>query len=84
MTKDTMRALEIITPIAEELGITIEADDSILYVNNVKIAISCNSTWATLYEFIGYLITEYDREFRSIGLTDTQNENIKRSWYKNR
>lgn len=84
MTKDTMRALEIITPIAEELGITVEADDSILYVNSVKIAISCNSTWATLFEFIGYLITEYDREFRSLKLTESQLENIKRSWYRSK
>ena len=81
MTQDTAKALEIIIPLADELGIRVEADDEKLYVNDTQIAISLNSTWATVFEFIGYLITEYNTEFRPINLTDKQLETIRRSWY---
>lgn len=84
MTQDTAKALEIIIPLADELGIRVEADDERLYVNNTQIAISLNSTWATVFEFIGYLITEYNTEFRPINLTDKQLETIRRSWYTQR
>ena len=84
MTKDTERALEIITPFAYELGLRVEADDERLYVDNTQIAISCNSTWATVFEFIGYLITEYNTEFRDINLSKKQLETIRRCWYTER
>lgn len=84
MTQDTAKALEIIIPFADELGIRVEADDEKLYVNNTQIAISCNSTWATVFEFIGYLITEYNREFRPFDLTEKQLETISRCWYTQR
>ena len=81
MTQDTAKALEIIIPLADELGIRVEADDEKLYVDNTQIAISYNSTWATIFEFIGYLITEYNREFKSFNLTDKQLDTIRISWY---
>ncbi len=80
MTNDTRRALEIIKPIADELCISVKADDRLLYVDGVGIGISCNSTWATLWEFIGYLTIMYDYKFRQIRLTDKQLTAIKRYW----
>lgn len=82
MTKDTEKALEIIEPIAKELNIEVSADDDFLYINNDGgIGISCNSTRATLMEFVGWLIYYYDRIFRDIKLTDEQLEIIRTFWY---
>ena len=54
MTKDTERALEIIAPIAKELGVKVTADDNLLYINNDGgIGITFNSTRATVLEFVG-------------------------------
>lgn len=81
MTEDTKRALEAIKPLADELGITLDADDKILYVDNIGIGIACNSTWATLMEFIGYLfLNEYDALFRNTEMTVEQNDIIRRFW----
>ena len=59
MTEDTRRALEIIKPIADELGITVSADENWLFCEYhgmlQPIAITFNSTYATLKMFIGYL-----------------------------
>lgn len=55
MTSDTKRALEIITPMAKALNIKVTADDSFLYCNGQAIGIGCNSTYATIKEFIGYV-----------------------------
>lgn len=55
MTSDTKRALEIITPMAKELNIKVTADNSFLYCNGQAIGIGCNSTYATIKEFIGYV-----------------------------
>lgn len=82
MTKDTERALEIIEPIAKELHIEVSADDDYLYINNDGgIGITCNSTRATLMEFVGWLIYYYDRIFRDIKLTEEQLEIIGTFWY---
>ena len=54
MTEDTKRALEIIQPIAKELNINVSADSHCLYCNGQAIGIACNSTYATLNEFLGY------------------------------
>lgn len=81
MTEDTKRALEAIKPLADELGITLDADDKILYVDNIGIGIAYNSTWATLMEFIGYLfLNEYDALFRNTEMTVEQNDIIRRFW----
>lgn len=55
MTEDTKRAIEAIEPIAKELNIKVSADESFLYCNGQAIGIGCNSTYATIKEFIGYV-----------------------------
>lgn len=55
MTEDTKRALEVITPMAKELNIKVSADRNFLYCNGQAIGIGCNSTYATIKEFIGYV-----------------------------
>lgn len=82
MTKDTERALEIIRPIAEMVGVEVKADDNLLYINNYGgIGIACNSTRATVLEFIGWLIIYYDSHFRDLELSDKQLDSIKAFWY---
>lgn len=81
MTEDTKRALDMILPIAKELGINrIHADDDALYVEDSIIGITYNSTSATLWEFIGYLILEYQYRRRDLKLTDEQIKTITRNW----
>lgn len=55
VTEDTKRALEVITPMAKELNIKVSADRNFLYCNGQAIGIGCNSTYATIKEFIGYV-----------------------------
>ena len=82
MTKDTERALEIIKPIAEMVGVEVKADDNLLYINNDGgIGIAFNSTKATVLEFVGWLIIYYDSHFRCLGLNDKQLDSIKTFWY---
>ena len=83
MTEDTQRAIEIIKPLADELHISIEADKGNLYLDryDVKttIGISCNSTYATIMEFIGFiLLDEYSKRFRDIDLSPDQKAKISR------
>ena len=69
MTKDTERALEAIKPIAKELNITVDADDSLLYCNGQAIGIGCNSTYATINEFLAYTIiwlSKHEYRFKEI------------------
>ena len=54
MTNDTERALKAIEPIAKILNIKVSADAFFLYCNGQAIGISCNSTYATVKEFLGY------------------------------
>ena len=82
MTKDTERALEIIKPIAEMVGVEVKADDNLLYINNDGgIGIIGNSTRATVLEFIGWLIIYYDSYFRDLDLSDKQLDTIRQYWY---
>lgn len=82
MTKDTERALEIIKPIADMVGVKVEADDNLLYINNDGgIGIIGNSTRATVLEFVGWLIVYYDSHFRDLELSDKQLDRIKMFWY---
>ena len=82
MTKDTERALEIIKPIAEMVGVEVKADDNLLYINNDGgIGITCNSTRATVLEFVGWLIVYYDGVWRDLKLTDEQQQIIRTFWY---
>lgn len=55
VTRDTKLAIEAIEPIAKELNIKVTADDSFLYCNGQAIGIECNSAYATIKEFIGYV-----------------------------
>lgn len=69
MTKDTERALEAIMPIAKVLNIKIDADDSLLYCNGQAIGIGCNSTYATINEFLAYAmiwLSKHEYRFKEI------------------
>ena len=85
MTNDTKRALEIIGPLAQELNINVSADENFLYCNGQAIGIGCNSTFATLMEFIGFLlITVYAKDMlqtRGVKLTGECADVVKRYWY---
>lgn len=87
MTDDTRLALEIVRPMAKEFGIAVDADEKLLYVKDpymgdIEIGISCNSTYATLKEFIGVMIYRYDRD-RDLGLSKKQDDIIRRYWREN-
>ena len=84
MTLDTERALEIIRPFAREFNIKVDADMKCMYVDapylgKKKIGIACNSTYATLKEFIGVLMFRYDHD-RDIELSEKQKSIIERYW----
>lgn len=82
MTEDTRKALEIIRPIANMVGVEVKADDNLLYINNDGgIGIAFNSTKATVLEFVGWLIIYYDSHFRDLELSDKQLDTIKQFWY---
>ena len=82
MTRDTEMALNIIEPIARMVGVEVEADDNLLYINNDGgIGIAFNSTKATVLEFVGWLIIYYDSYFRCLGLSEKQLDTIKQFWY---
>lgn len=81
MTEDTKRALEIIKPIADELKLDVRADDKMLYVGDIGIGISMNSTYATIMEFVGYLyLNHYTKRFRGIKVDADTDELITRYW----
>lgn len=84
MTNDTKRALELIEPMAKELNIEVKADDKLLYCNGQAIGIACNSTYATINEFLGYAFLRMcQREYRfreGIEEAKTLRGTIKRYW----
>lgn len=80
MTKDTARALEIIKPLADELHIAVEADETILYMNGQPIGIACNSTYATLMEMIGWIFLKvFALSFRRMNVNSIRGD-IERYW----
>lgn len=83
-TTDTREALKAIRPLAKELRIDVEADGHFLYCDGQPIGIACNSTYATIKEFIGYVILRsIDRdilEHRKCGLTGAQKDAIRMYW----
>lgn len=81
MTDDTKRALEAIEPVAKELNIRVEADDSFLYCNGQAIGIGCNSTWATVMEFIGYAFYKVWARDKGQEISGELLERIRRYWY---
>ena len=82
---DTERALEAIRPIAKELHIKIDADGNFLYCNGQPIGIGCNSTYATIMEFVGYVfatVYAHDRiEAHGEKLPREVADRIKRYWF---
>lgn len=82
MTKDTERALNIIAPIAKEFDINVKADNDFLYCNGQAIGIACNSTYATLDEFIGYLMMDLcRREHYRYNMPEELEKRIKLFWF---
>lgn len=84
MTQDTEKALEIIEPMAKALNIEVSADNRFLYCNDQAIGISANSTFATLMEFIGYvMVTVYQKDFRMCDKLPRKYERevIRRYWF---
>ena len=80
-TEDTLRALEVIKPMADELRVDIEADGGFLYCDGQAIGISCNSTFATIMEFIGYLMVRFYKDrFGSDGIPRNVKEVLERYW----
>ena len=83
MTEDTRRALQIIEPIMDELGVEVETTDKpcCLYLDGQAIGIGCNSTYATVMEAIGWLFLErYDQQFRDVELSPEARRDIRRYW----
>lgn len=81
MTDDTKRALEAIQPIAKVLNIQVSADDKFLYLNGQAIGIGCNSTWATVNEFIGYAFVKTWTADKSVRIPEPLMSRIKRYWF---
>ncbi len=81
-TEDTKRALAIIQPLAKELRLNVSADGDFLYVDGQGIGISCNSTYATVMEFVGFVfLNEYNKRFRDIALSPKQTAALRRFFY---
>lgn len=81
ITPDIARAVELLKPICDEIGIPITADGSVMTIEGQKIGVSCNSTWATMMEGIGTLfLLEYVNQFRTHEISDETEEAIKRYW----
>ena len=81
MTEDTRRALEVIEPMAKELSIRVSADDRFLYCNGQAIGIGCNSTYATINEFIGYAFTKVCSKGKSLEIPAELREDVERYWF---
>lgn len=80
MTEDTMRALDIIKPLADELNIRVRADEDYLFCDGQAIGIACNSTYATIMEFVGYLIFKWGKDKRE-PVPRAMAQRIRRYWY---
>lgn len=83
MTDDTKRALEVIEPMAKELNIQVSADNTFLYLNGQAIGIECNSTYATVNEFIGYAFLKVwmKDKYMYCEISDELKDRIKRYWF---
>lgn len=81
MTEDTKRALEVIAPLAKELHIQVDADNSFLYCNGQAIGIGCNSTYATLNEFVQYVFWYYWKKWKSEKMPDIVRKTIQCYWF---
>ena len=85
ITPDIERAVKILLPICEELGYQIYSDGSVMTIGGQKIGVSCNSTYATVMEGLGFLfLREYAEGFRHHSISQASQEAIKRYWIKKR
>ena len=81
MTKDTERAMVAIMPIADILNIIVVADNSCLYCDGQAIAISGNSTYATVKEFIGFAMEKIcNRPDSHFVMTKETSDSIHKYW----
>ena len=81
MTPDTERAINAIKPLCDALRIEVAADNARLYMNGQAIGIACNSTYATLNEFLGYAIIWLgSREYR-YKVPENYKKELKRYWF---
>ena len=81
ITPDIERAVELLKPICEECGYTIYADGSVMTIDGQKIGVSCNSTYATLMEGLGFLFLRgYAEGFRHHSISQSSQEAITRYW----
>ena len=63
------------------MGITLSADDGLLYIGEDAIGIGCNSTYATVMEAVGYIFLKEFPKFRyGVVLDKDLTEDIKRYW----
>lgn len=81
MSEDTARALEVIEPMAKALNIHVKADRKFLYLNGQAIGIGCNSSYATIMEFVGYVFAKYWTDGKCIKIPGTLKERIRRYWF---
>lgn len=81
-TEDTKRALAVIKPLADQIGISVSADDWLLYCNGQAIGIDCNSTYATIKEFIGYAVWFLDKTDTTyrLNIPSAVKKRIQRYW----
>lgn len=85
ITPDIERAVELLKPICDELGWSLEADGSVMTIDGQKIGVSCNSTYATLMEGLGFLFLRgYAEGFRHHSISQASQEAITRYWIKER
>lgn len=80
MTEDTRRAIQIIQPICDALGIEVDADERMLYMDGTGIGISCNSTYATMMEALGYIFLQHYPAFRRAPIDGHLSKDIRRYW----
>lgn len=81
ITPDIERAVKLLQPICDELDIKLSADGSVMTIGGQKIGVSCNSTYATVMEAIGFLFYhEYAHGFRAHDISSETNEAVKRYW----
>ena len=81
ITPDIEKAVKILQPICEECGYTIHADGSVMTIDDQKIGVSCNSTYATVMEGLGFLFLRgYAEGFRHHSISQASQEAIKRYW----
>ena len=82
MTNDTAKAMEVIVPMADILGIDVQADGHFLYCDGQAIGIGCNSAYATVCEFIAYAMLWLSKhEYRYNGTIKRDlDKALKRYW----